>query len=97
MNEEIDIFVREIINTIRRSRNGVITATEVICITDTVFLEIENNQELMGRYLTFPSRGLNATIGRYVREILSLTNMGRETLPESTLIKSYERHGFQSE
>lgn len=96
MNEEIYDFVEDAIDAVRQ-RNGIIMATDVTCITDTIFLEIENNQELKSRYQRLEKMhgGLNAKIGKHIKDILSLTNLGREKYPESTLIKSYEKHGFQ--
>ena len=67
-------------------------------ITDRVFLEVQNNPELMQNYLqmleTKDARSINAEIGKYIRVRLGLTNIGREDSPKSTLIKSYEKHGL---
>jgi len=74
-----------------------ISITDVTDITDRVFLKIEHNQELIARYKnlckdrSFDS--VNREIGKYIRKYLSLTNIGRENSPKSTLIKSYEKHG----
>ena len=67
-------------------------------ITDYVFLEIQNDRELMQEYLRQlkenDAEGMNAKIGKYIKERLNLTNIGREEEPESTLIKSFEKHGL---
>lgn len=65
-------------------------------ITDQVFLEIQENRDLMQRYLRLLGEknveDLNSEIGKIVKQRLELENSGREEDPVSTLIKSYEVH-----
>ena len=66
-------------------------------ITDRVFQLIEQDEQLMQNYRALTGddtarRGLNSRMGRKIREHFSLKNLGRCHKPESSLIKSYERH-----
>ena len=67
-------------------------------ITDFVFLEIQSDRDLMQEYIRLlkesDAEGMNAVIGKHIKERLNLTNIGRENEPESTLIKTYEKHGL---
>lgn len=64
-------------------------------VTDTVFLLIQNDRELMHRYLRLVSDmtldTVNQQIGRAVKTRLNLTNAPRRNSdPVSTLIKSHQ-------
>jgi hypothetical protein len=66
-------------------------------ITDRVFLMIQGNPQLRREYdiLTgngTSKHGLNARLGKRIREYFCLQNIGRCHNPKSCLIKSYERH-----
>jgi hypothetical protein len=66
-------------------------------ITDQVFLMVENSAPLAARYRALATddnaqHTLNCQLGRRIREHFDLRNMRRCHEPESTLIKSYERH-----
>ncbi len=65
-------------------------------ITNTVFLEIQNNRDLMLEYLRcVEDKGLDTTnqqIGKAVKESYSLVNVNeREDDPSCTLIQSHQR------
>jgi hypothetical protein len=66
-------------------------------ITDRVFLMIEHDPGLRREYdellaSGISKRGLNAQLGKRVREQFHLRNIGRCHNRRSSLIKSYERH-----
>jgi hypothetical protein len=66
-------------------------------ITDRVFLMIQDNSQLYGEYNRLinngtSKHGLNARLGKRIREHFCLRNIGRCHNPKSCLIKSYERH-----
>jgi hypothetical protein len=65
-------------------------------ITDHVFLNIERNDKLMRDYMInvglYGLDAVNTTIGKKVKEQLSLENSGESDEPKSRLIKSYTRH-----
>lgn len=63
-------------------------------ITDRVFLMIQGNLQLRREYddLITSKHGLNALLGKRIREYFCLQNIGRCHNPKSRLIKSYERH-----
>ena len=65
-------------------------------ITDLVFLEIENDVNLMATYQdllsSYSKLSINQTIGRYVRLHWNLQNLNRERRPKSSLIGSYKKH-----
>jgi hypothetical protein len=68
-----------------------------IRITDHVFLMIQNDKKLMQRYLNIIARGtkphtLNCKLGKQIKNKFNLKNTGRCKQPQSTLIRSYERH-----
>ena len=67
-------------------------------ITDHVFLLIQEDRELMQLYIEqvvgSDKESVNKTIGKYIKKRLNLTNIGREEIPESSLISSYEKHGL---
>lgn len=76
-------------------------ALEIIAkdITDQVFIIIQDNRELMQKYIDQVEASgkdtVNRTIGKYVKNRLNLTNLDqREDDPQSTLIASYEKHGL---
>ena len=65
-------------------------------ITDEIFLIIQKDRKLMHKYLraveTTKLDNLNQTIGKKVKEAYGLENMaGREDMPSSTLIQSYQK------
>ena len=63
-------------------------------ITDSVFVFIQTDRELMHDYLNLLSKTdlkyLNSTIAKAVKERFNLTNKKRKGTPKSTLIQSYE-------
>ena len=66
-------------------------------ITDQVFLMIQNDRNLMQKYLNLVKSGtdphmFNCKLGNQIKAKFSLENGGRCTNPKSTLICSYERH-----
>jgi len=65
-------------------------------ITDSLFLYIENDKDVMKEYMTNVNRfGLdqvNMTLGFKIKERLSLENDGENNNPKSKLIKSYTYH-----
>ena len=66
-------------------------------VTDRVFLMIQGNPQLHRDYDTLiaagtSKHGLNALLGKRIREYFCLQNIGRCHNPKSCLIKSYERH-----
>lgn len=67
-------------------------------ITDHVFGVIQEDYELMQQYIQQVKENdrdtVNKTIGKYIKKRLNLTNLGREDDSESSLIKSYEKHGL---
>ena len=64
-------------------------------ITDEVFLQIQNDRDLMHDYLrTVTEHGIdtvNQTIGRTVKTSYRLSNADREAAPSSTLIQSHQK------
>lgn len=67
-------------------------------ITDHVFGVIQEDYELMQQYIQQVKENdrdaVNKAIGKYIKKRLNLTNLGREDDSESSLIKSYEKHGL---
>lgn len=67
-------------------------------ITDHVFGVIQEDYELMQQYIQQVKENdrdtVNKTIGKYIKKRLNLTNLGLEDDSESSLIKSYEKHGL---
>ncbi len=67
-------------------------------ITDHVFGVIQEDYELMQQYIQQVKANdrdtVNKAIGKYIKKRLNLTNLGREDDSESSLIKSYEKHGL---
>lgn len=65
-------------------------------ITDHVFLNIQNNEELMREYQTRVNENslhaVNQAIGRKVKEIFQLENDGECNTPKSWLIKDFTFH-----
>lgn len=65
-------------------------------ITDHIFLNIQNNEELMREYQTQVHlnslQSVNTTIGKKVKEILDLDDTDESKDPKSWLIKSYTKH-----
>jgi hypothetical protein len=70
----------------------------IVDITDNVFVVIQENRDLMQRYIEqVVANGkddVNQTIGKYIKKRLNLTSLGRDDDPASSLISSYERHGL---
>lgn len=62
-------------------------------ITDEVFLTIQNDAELMGKYLKAVSKDgsdvVNRAIGKAVKAAYGLTDLGECDDPKSTLIKGH--------
>ena len=67
-------------------------------ITDHVFGVIQEDYELMQQYIQQVKENdrdtVNKVIDKYIKKRLNLTNLGREDDSESSLIKSYEKHGL---
>ncbi len=66
-------------------------------ITDRVFLMIKNVKELKKEYDALVNsgtnkHGLNSILGKKIPARFNLKNEGRCKHPQSTLIRSYERH-----
>ncbi|MHB8301772.1 MAG: hypothetical protein ACYDC6_02875 [Acidobacteriaceae bacterium] len=65
-------------------------------ITDHVFLNIQNNEELMRKYLTQVSenslQSVNQAIGRKVKDMFQLENDGLCSTPKSWLIRTFTFH-----
>jgi len=65
-------------------------------ITDYVFLNIQNNENLMREYQMMVDDNspetINQAIGKKVKEMLDLENDGTCSTPKSRLIKSYTYH-----
>jgi hypothetical protein len=65
-------------------------------ITDHVFLNIQQNKELMLEYQTNVDRyqldTVNKAIGKKVKTLLNLENDGTNDQPQSWLIKEYTFH-----
>ncbi len=64
-------------------------------ITDLVFLEIEKTyiKEYETAVNSKDKDTVNKFIGKKVKELWDLKNLGRCNSPESRLISSYEKHG----
>ena len=85
-------YINEVLRRFSKG-NGSITED----ITDRVFLMIQSNPQLHQEYKGLiddgtSKHGLNARIGKRVREHFCLQNIGRCNNPKSCLIQSYERH-----
>lgn len=67
-------------------------------ITDNVFMVIQEDRGLMQQYIeqviANGRDNVNQTIGKYIKNRLKLTNLGRDNDPASSLITSYEKHGL---
>ena len=65
-------------------------------ITDRVFCEIENDKNNLiqyNRFVDFLGRNyVNSAIGKIVKDLWSLQNLGKCRHPKSSLIKSYQLH-----
>lgn len=89
-------MVADYINEVlMRFAEGVGSVTEDI--TDRVFLMIQGNPQLRREYDDLiaagtSKHGLNAQLGKRIREHFCLQNVGRCRNPKSCLIESYERH-----
>lgn len=70
-------------------------------ITDYVFLMIENDKDLMKKYLDLVSESslktVNQQIGRKVKTHYKLENETVESNPESKLIDTYTKHVMPKE
>lgn len=92
MKTTVDDYINKVLTMFSKGR---ISFTEDI--TDRVFLTIENDPQLEREYQRLietdtSKRGLNARLGKSIREYFCLQNVGRCYNPKSDLIKSYERH-----
>jgi len=65
-------------------------------ITDYVFLNIQNNEELMREYQSQVNsnslKSVNTAIGKKVKELFDLANDGVCNSPKSWLIKDFTYH-----
>jgi hypothetical protein len=65
-------------------------------LTDHVFLNIQNNEELMREYQTQVNENslmeVNTAIGKKVKELFQLENDGVCSAPKSWLIKDFTFH-----
>lgn len=90
--------------SITQTRVDTMTATDIAKqaisrinkrITDEVFLEIQNNRELMHHYLRAVEKDgldtVNRCIAKQVKESYGLDNEDREHNPSSTLIQSHQK------
>ncbi|MBI5877383.1 MAG: hypothetical protein HZB53_07015 [Chloroflexi bacterium] len=68
-----------------------------IDVTDQVFVAIETNPSQLRLYKSaVKEKGqdvVNKRIGKLVKKLTGLNNLGRCNSPRSKLIKSYEKHG----
>lgn len=92
MQTTIDNYINEVLALFSK---GKVSITEDI--TDRVFLMIQKNPQLYREYQDLiatgtSKQGLNARLGKKIREYFCLQNVGRCHNPKSRLIKSYERH-----
>ena len=82
MSDAIIVFADEVISRKNKS------------ITDEIFLLIQNDKDLMQKYLRLVEEhhlsSVNTQIGKRVKEKYVLTNAERNDEPSSTLIKSYQ-------
>ena len=88
----VDNYISDVLRWFSKG-NGSITED----ITDRVFMMIQGNPQLRRDYgnliATGTSKhGLNARLGKRIREHFCLQNIGRCRNPKSHLIESYERH-----
>ena len=65
-------------------------------ITDHVFLNIQNNEELMREYQTQVNqnslKAINTAIGKAVKDCFELENGPESDIPKSWLIKSFTQY-----
>jgi hypothetical protein len=92
MQTTVDNYINEVL---ARFTESTVRITEDI--TDRVFLMIQKNPQLYREYQDLiatgtSKRGLNARLGKRIRENFCLQNVGRCHNPKSHLIMSYERH-----
>jgi len=92
MQTGLDSYIGKVLT---RFSDGTVGVTEDI--TDRVFLMIQGHPQLRREYDSLiangtSKRGLNARLGKRIREHFCLQNVGRCRNPKSCLIKSYERH-----
>ena len=82
--KDLDVFYHEVLQSFTAE------------ITDKVFLHIQNDPELMKRYRTLVNEKslnqVNSGLGKAVKAYFALENTGREHVPQSILIDSYETH-----
>jgi hypothetical protein len=68
----------------------------IINITDYVFEAVKHNEKAMCEYVhmidNYGKNIVNRTIGKKVREILDLKNVGITKKQDKRVIKSYTRH-----
>jgi len=82
---KLDEFCRKVLNKFSDS------------VTDQVFLMIQNDRELIKDYLALIAGGgqphtINGELGKTIKSVFNLNNVGRCQHPQSPLIQSYERH-----
>lgn len=88
--------IREIVDVILSEKLGHMKGNCPADITDCVFLEIENDADLMRQYNEIRNEigapTVNALIGKIIKETWDLKDTGRCKVPKSRLIGSYEMH-----
>lgn len=66
------------------------------CITDQLFIFIQQDEELFKEYLDAATesttQGVNSVLGKMITEAYHLENVGVEAAPKSQLLKKYTRH-----
>ena len=66
------------------------------CITDQLFIFIQQDEELFKEYLEAATesttQGVNSVLGKMITEAYHLENVGVESAPKSKLLKKYTRH-----
>jgi len=66
------------------------------CITDQLFIFIQQDEELFKEYLEAATesttQGVNSVLGKMITEAYHLENVGVEAAPKSQLLKKYTRH-----
>lgn len=61
-------------------------------VTDYAFRHVEETKELKEEYEKLSPKSINPVIGKKVKRILNLGNIGRLTKPKAKSIKSATKH-----
>lgn len=86
--------IRGLVEGILNAKLGHMRSNCPADITDRVFLEIEEDTDLLSQYneIRNDTPTVNALIGKIIKETWGLKNTGRCDKPKSRLIGSYEMH-----